>query len=287
MDYLKAAGLSYVTDSSNQDTRFLRNRIRKELLPRFLNEQPRFLEHIGELTAQFREEDAFLDRQAAEWIDRQGRGNPAGHLIVPLKGFLNLAPAMQKRVIRQGILRVGKSLRRVESGHVHQVLGLAGGVRPQGEGHFPGGLRVKRRYDHLVFSTGENEDRAPYMYVFERPGDYPLESLQRAIRLKVFSGCPREVREGGPWTAYFDRARVAFPLVLRSFRPGDRFVPLGMTGRKKIKDFFIDHKVPAEVRSQTPILLSGDDPIWVCGFQMDDRYRVTPETQTCLKVWFV
>jgi tRNA(Ile)-lysidine synthase len=89
--------------------------------------------------------------------------------------------------------------------------------------------------------------------------------------------------EGSPWTAFFDAEKVHYPLTLRSFRPGDRFVPLGMTGHKKLKDFFVDLKVPMEQRHSTPILCCDDTPVWVCGFRIDDRFKVTPDTKRVLK----
>ena len=79
-------------------------------------------------------------------------------------------------------------------------------------------------------------------------------------------------------------APVRYPLVLRNFRPGDRFIPLGMAGHKKVKDFFIDLKVPSETRASTPILTMEDTPIWICGYRIDERFRITPETVRILKI---
>jgi tRNA(Ile)-lysidine synthase len=86
------------------------------------------------------------------------------------------------------------------------------------------------------------------------------------------------------WTAYLDAEKLQYPLILRTFKPGDRFVPLGMNGQKKIKDFFIDLKIPSEMRASTPILVSQDTPVWVCGHRIDDRFKVTSETRKILKV---
>jgi len=74
--------------------------------------------------------------------------------------------------------------------------------------------------------------------------------------------------------------------MLRNFRPGDRFVPLGMTGHKKLKSFFIDMKIPSHVRACIPILTQGNEPIWICGLRIDDRFKVTSRTQRVLKITF-
>ena len=90
--------------------------------------------------------------------------------------------------------------------------------------------------------------------------------------------------EGDERKAYLDEEKLQFPLILRNFRPGDRFVPLGMTGHKKIKDFFIDLKIPVESRALIPLLVSGDRPVWVGGYRIDDGYKVTSKTKRVLAV---
>jgi len=71
-------------------------------------------------------------------------------------------------------------------------------------------------------------------------------------------------------------------LVLRSFKQGDKFIPLGMRGHRKIKDFFIDLKIPSEDRALIPILLCKGRPIWVCGYRIDDRFKITLDTKKIL-----
>ena len=71
---------------------------------------------------------------------------------------------------------------------------------------------------------------------------------------------------------------------MRTFREGDRFVPLGMDRKVKVKDYFISRKIPLERRRRIPILLAGRDIIWVVGERMDDRYKLAEDTRRILKV---
>jgi len=75
-------------------------------------------------------------------------------------------------------------------------------------------------------------------------------------------------------TALFDLDRAPFPWHVRTCRPGDRIVPLGMNGGKKVKEIFIDSKVPISQRRQTPLVFSGDTLIWVCGLRTSQLARV-------------
>jgi tRNA(Ile)-lysidine synthase len=88
------------------------------------------------------------------------------------------------------------------------------------------------------------------------------------------------------WCAFLNADHLIYPLVIRNARPGDKFVPFGMSGHKKLKDFFMDLKVPSAARAQTPILFCRDIPIWVCGFRIDDRFKILPDTKKILKVTF-
>jgi tRNA(Ile)-lysidine synthase len=71
---------------------------------------------------------------------------------------------------------------------------------------------------------------------------------------------------------------------MRSFRPGDRFHPLGSKGTQKLKEFFIDHKIAKIDRPQIPLLISGETIVWVVGYRINEGFKVTPKTQKVLKV---
>ena len=85
-------------------------------------------------------------------------------------------------------------------------------------------------------------------------------------------------------TAWMDMDRVRFPLIIRNPRPGDRFVPLGMTGSVKIKDFFINNKVPPNLRARVPLVQSADKIIWVGGMRIAEGVKITGTTKSVLKI---
>jgi tRNA(Ile)-lysidine synthase len=84
--------------------------------------------------------------------------------------------------------------------------------------------------------------------------------------------------------AYFDMDKVVFPIVIRNFRPGDRFVPFGLKGTQKLKKYFIDHKIPRTERRHHPLVISGGEIIWIAGVRRSDRARVGPHTKAVLRV---
>jgi len=90
-----------------------------------------------------------------------------------------------------------------------------------------------------------------------------------------------------PWRGYLDLDQVGQDLILRGRKPGDRFQPLGMGGRSKpLREFMIDAKIPHHIRDKLPLVVSPQNIVWVAGYRIDERARVTEGTGRVLKIWF-
>lgn len=282
--YLKARDLSYFIDSSNLQTEYLRNKIRLELLPQLLEYQPKLVEHLGQLAYILRAENKFLEDHAEDWVLKEADQKPDGDVVIPVRSFIELSEPVRNRVTRHLLKKIGKNLRRIDRGHIESVYKLAKGANPQGILNLPNVITIKKIYNQLVFTAGDKEKPEEFHYRFDGVGTFFLEEIGRSITLLEMRREACLNLQNQEWTAYLDADRLTYPLILRNFRPGDRFVPLGMAGHKKIKDFFIDLKIPSETRALIPILVSQDIPVWVCGHRIDDRFKVTSETRKILKV---
>lgn len=87
-----------------------------------------------------------------------------------------------------------------------------------------------------------------------------------------------------PLVACIDFGKLQFPLVIRKWQQGDYFKPLGMNGFKKVSDFFIDSKLSLPQKENTWMITNGEQVVWIIGHRLDDRYKITPATQTILKL---
>ena len=81
-----------------------------------------------------------------------------------------------------------------------------------------------------------------------------------------------------------DADRVGEPLLVRGRMPGDRFVPLGMERSKKLHDFMVDEKIPRAERDRVPLVVGPSGILWVAGYRIDDRFKVTPATRRLLRL---
>jgi tRNA(Ile)-lysidine synthase len=285
-NYLKAKKLASVTDSSNLKTDYLRNKIRLEIMPLLEEQQPQLTRLLGQTAEILRDEDDYLEQTAEVWVGKNIEILPQNALSMPIPYFLNLPVALRRRVLRNVIGKVKKDLRRISWDHVEAIRRLAQAEKPQAALNIPGRLTVRRTYDHLIFSTLVNRRPRPFHYPLDGAGTYDLNEIDRRLSIEEIEDRKGLRLRGSRWTAFLDAEKLPFPLALRTFKEGDKFIPFGMKGRKKLKNFFMDLKVPLEQRYSTPILCCDDKPVWVCGFRIDDRFKVTNETKKVIKLVF-
>jgi tRNA(Ile)-lysidine synthase len=285
--YIEHRGLQFVTDSSNLNTGYLRNRIRWELLPLLLKYQPRLLDRLGELSVILREEDEYIEGEAQRWVDDTLELGPDGEHAINVSDFVKLSSPLRNRVARILIRGLESGLRRIGNRHIQAICRLAVSRRPQAMVNLPQGLAVKKIYDRMVFIRDEKDRAKGFQYTLNGPGTLHLAEIGRSLVLEEIEVTPDLPFDHSKNAAFLDAEKIHFPVLVRNFRPGDRFIPLGMTGHRKIKDFFIDQKIPHDRRRLTPILFIGEIPAWICGLRLDDRFKVTEETRKILKATFI
>jgi tRNA(Ile)-lysidine synthase len=282
--YLEARGIPWRTDPTNLLAGPLRNRIRLELLPRLLEHQPRLVERLGEMADLAREEDAFLEGLARDWLDEQRGAAEDGRVVLPRPALAGLPAALRRRVVRQALGSAKGGLAGVQRNHVAAVEGLIRGERPQSRVDLPGNRCVRRSYDRILFGPSEAGEAPGYHVWMPGPGSYSLQDAGLRVVLEEKTRSAVSTLSQSPRTAFLDAGRVRYPLEMRPRRPGDRFVPLGMEGSRKVKDVLIDLKVPMEARARIPLLLSRGTVVWLCGLRIDDRFKVTGGTEKVLVV---
>jgi len=173
-------------------------------------------------------------------------------------------------------------LRRVSLSHIWAIQGLLEGTEPNKILRLPHGLTVTRAYNVLNL-TRSQEEAAPFEYSVPGPGYVEIPEIGRSMRFEVQGRKRKVFFEDSPNVALLDFDALDFPLTIRTFRPGDRFQPLGMEGEKKVKDLFMDCKIPTLYRKRVPILFQGERILWVTGIRIDHRARLKPETQKILR----
>jgi tRNA(Ile)-lysidine synthase len=281
--YLKENDESFIMDSSNLETRYLRNKIRLELLPLLLDYQPKLVEHLGELAFLCRQETRFLDGEATKLLDMITVDSSKNSLELLLTNFTTLSSSLQYRIIRQAIKKIKGNLRKIERGHIKTIIDCADKDKPQIKVNLPENIIVKKIYDRLRFSLGDTIKTQNFSYSISNMGMLTIKEINKAISLTEISKDDFMLSTDSSQAAYLDLDKLKWPLRIRNFRPGDKFMPYGMNGFKKVKDIFIDNKIPSEERKKIPILISHHDIVWVYGIRIDERYKIKQKTKRILR----
>ena len=296
--FLEEEKLHYVLDSTNESEAFHRNRVRHHLLRQVLNSyNPRVEENIAHLAGIIREENDYINAVVDKIVTEWGIGRPGSTLRVNIEDLKGLHPALQKRLILRLLQRLAKKGKGVGYIHVQAVRNLLNQGRTGGALDLPGGIRVHRGYAKLVMISRDGRTENPdkprkgrqgsrvakeFSYAVRVPGAVRVAELGLSLRFDLVE--TDEVRFGSGKRAYMDYDRVARPMRVRNARPGDRIQPLGMKGRKKVKDLFIDEKIKRDERGRLPIVADRDSVLWVPGVRLSDKVKIRDRTKSVLKI---
>jgi len=282
--YLNAHSIPFAIDSSNTNIKHLRNRIRLELVPILLDYQPNLMEQLGKFSNIIRDEDILLESITLDWIDEEAERKSTGNVSVLVSSIRTLSNPLRNRVIRALLKEIKGDLYPMEYNHIASVSKLLDNEQPQCSIDLPNGITASKVYNRLQFSQGKQKKIKGYSYSVRVPGTFFIYEAGQTIQLE-------EAHEGVDLPkgralsmAYLDADKLRYPLVIRNFRHGDRFIPLGMTGHKKLKNFFIDLKIPSDKRGSIPLLTSGDNVAWICGYRIDERFKITSQTKKIVRV---
>ncbi|MDY7019075.1 MAG: tRNA lysidine(34) synthetase TilS [Chloroflexota bacterium] len=312
LNYCQELELGPRTDSSNLSLSFLRNRLRLELLPLLRKYNPNFDEALLRLAEIARDDSIFIEEQAfGLWNEVAGQENNVVYLDREKIGLLPIA--LQRQLIRLAIARILGDIRDVEANHIEAVRSLL--RKPVGKRiSLPHGLICWGEYSNVAITKGQNlvPSKAKDLSQCPFPPPLSLRAEGEAIPLEVpgetilpgwrvlasivetltqtlsLQGRGKvEGEKGRGFVAEFDLHRTGTELLVRRRQPGDKFQPLGMSMPKKLQAFMIDAKIPLSWRERIPIVFSPGQIIWVVGYRIDDKVKVTGATKEILQLEFI
>lgn len=284
--YLEDHGQPFCRDTSNRDTDYVRNRVRHRLIPLLQGEYPHFsVESLVALNEAAIETADLVEGAVDELWPALRVECEEGAVVLDAAVYEQAPPAVRKAAAARALRRLGMpDPLPLRAEHYRALAGLAG--RGPGFGvSLPGGLHARR--EHGVLHFGRPGGRAaPPSRELPVPGSVEAPECGYRINARI---CPEEV---GPQEArqraserevFLAAERVRTPLNVRTRRPGDRFHPLGAPGRKRLKEFFIEARVPRHRRDRIALVTDAQDRIvWVVGHRIDDRFRLLAAGQPVL-----
>jgi tRNA(Ile)-lysidine synthase len=286
--YCRRRHLRPRTDTSNLSPRHFRNRVRRYLLPELRKYNPQIDEALLRTAAIASDDLDFIDKEVDRLWDRFVRIEK-GAIVIEKKGFIALPPSLQRYLLRRAVASALGSLKDIEAEHIEEILDAL--EKPAGTViGLPFGLGLTIEYDRYVL-TKDSLSICPFP-VLEKEIELNIPGKTRFLGWDVTAAVlyPSEVKvaetEIDAFSAYFDFDFTGDRLSVRSRRAGDRFRPLGMDGVKKLNRFMIDARIPQSWRGRVPVVVSPRQIIWVVGYRIDERSKVTDATLKVLRLEF-
>lgn len=283
--YCAAQGLSPRRDSSNYWPNQLRNRVRSQLIP-LLREYNPDIEEALLRTARAADADlAYINKEVSQLWGHAARERPDG-IAIDRAEFSSLHPALKRHLVRSALQRLLGDLQDIESVHIESLLEAMS--KPAGKRlSLPRGLAFYGDYSHgLITARGDVTCPLPALegeYRLNVPGE--TEFCGWRVRSSILNHRPIENDEE-KLKACLDLDVAGQELTVRGRRRGERFQPLGMEFTKRLQDFMVDAKIPRPWRDRVPLVCSRQHILWVVGWRIDHRARVTPSTKRVLYLEF-
>lgn len=281
LKYLKEIDVAFVEDSTNACLKHDRNRLRHRLMPLLETEYaPGLSGRLVELAAEMRDVNDLLGMLAERAL--ADCGNDDGSLN--LDRFKLLHPAIACAVLRRYLAARAGNLLRFERAHFHALGRLCLTGPPNGRIVLPDGWLVRRVYGKLLIMKSEEfkeEFKKDVAQSFEVPLPFEGVTAVEAARMVFKSSLIRRDEARMPRDAYeavFDARKVGAGLSVRNFNPGDRIAPLGVAGSRKVKEVFIDSKIPAQQRRRFPVVLLDGQVAWLPGLVRSNIALMTAAT---------
>ncbi len=281
-DFLRRRQIRYAIDESNRDNRLLRNRIRNLLLPYLRkNYNPSIDESLIRLQENLVEGWGVLEQSLRTFVPRK-EGEEV--VSIPLER-LSVLSDFQIYLLIDLILREQFDVTQdMEKVHFDAAKRLIRSSQSGRRVKFPHGITIHREQTVIRLTRERKRHHPPVQpeeIILPGTGTYSLPRRNLSVTIETIECTGTRIRSNER-EAYF--SSLHFPIRVRNRKPGDRIVPLGMKGRKKLSDLFIDRKVSLHRREQIPVFEDANGIFWIPGVAIDERTRVRPQTRKVIHI---
>ncbi len=264
LNYAKNENIKWREDSSNKENKYLRNKIRLEIVPKLKELHPTFSENFQKTQNHLDQTNAILKNHIGE-MKKALFYKDDDHYKIDIIELLKLQP------IDAYLYQLFHEFGFTEWDNVSALLSGTSGKEVRSKTH-----SLLKDRTHLILS--ERKDAANGIF-FISEKDSMLE-----VPVQLIFEAVDTLGKASKNVVFLDKEKLNYPLVLRNWEKGDYFYPFGMKGTKKVSKFFKDEKMDMYSKSKQWLLCSGDTIIWVVGKRMDERFKIDASTRSILKI---
>lgn len=276
-EYCALNNLQPKIDSTNKETIYTRNKIRLELIPYIKeNFNSNIIENLNKLSQIIKDEEDFLELYVYDIIKKYYKNN---RFNIDIFNYNHIS--IKRRILRKIIEDVYGSLNGIEHKHIDECIEL---IDKKETGKYlvlPHNIICKIEYQNFVVEMFK-ENTLEYEYKINIPGETYISEIDMHVKTKVLESL-NNVKDK-PFIKYFDYDKIGNDIVVRNRRQGDYIFLKGLSGKKKLKDVFIDNKVPREQRQTIPLVAKESEILWIVGMRDTARYKIDETTKHILEI---
>jgi tRNA(Ile)-lysidine synthase len=274
--YAKDRKLFFREDSSNATEKYARNFLRRKIIPALEQRiNPSLVSTLKTATTILRQSEDFVsqetDRLRADIVAKRD-----GLFLLDSEKLSSLHPFLRQMIVHGMMLEIGiePTFERITS-IVRLCSNKRGSQVECGQGWV-----AERGINEIVVARPEVMEK--FSCTMRTSGSIAYDRF--SISVEKCLQFPRTFVRHSVMEEYVDGKKLHFPLTVRSWKEGDTFVPIGMKGFKKLSDFFVDEKISKDMKHSVPIVASGKDIVWVAGMRLDERFKITRDTEYAYKL---
>lgn len=274
-NYAQQYALAWREDSSNISRKYARNLIRLEVMPKLLQINPALLSTLDTTLERLYFTEKVLQQYAKEVKERsiEKRGKDI-YLLLSVLQSIEAMPVILAEILKPYGFNYDQS--KTIATQIHDTSRDQVGNTFHSENYT---LNLDRK--HLIISP--SRERETRVYYLEQSEEELKVNQHFVLKCKTQDARHYHIN-ADPKIAALDLDKLRFPLQVRSWQAGDWFQPLGMKGKKKLSDFMIDHKIPLNLKDRVYVLTSGEAIVWVMGYRIDDRFKITKATKQVFQI---
>ena len=280
-EYLTKRNILYRTDSTNLEKDYTRNKIRLELVPYLeKNINSASSSHILNLSRQLNEIENYMETRYQKCYFENVEED-AEKTIINIAGLRNYPDIIKREVVRMCVQRTAGKLKDITAEHIYAIMN----IMDSETGKYvtlPYGIICMNSYGKCILKKNIEISGIEYDIPIEHPGEYLLENGDKLI-VSIENSINFEEKI---YTKWFDYDKISTVIRLRSRKEGD-YLEVRDGKHKKLKSYFIDEKVPRELRNTIPVLAEENHVIWAVGYRISEKYKITKDTKRVLKVQYI
>jgi tRNA(Ile)-lysidine synthase len=279
--FLNSREIRYRIDSTNVDTKYARNRVRYDLIP-YLEKQfnPNIestLIHEADIIAV---EDDYLKIQAQKIFEEISKSDARG-IHFKINSLLQLHKALQRRLLRLAIRHIKGDLKRIRWCHINDIMQIMTESKDDAEVALPQGIIAKKHNKEILIGCEISEKKVNFCKTVPVSGILKIKEIDEnyTIRVEPIKTVKNKYMQKDNDNAFLDADKLGKQLIVRNRREGDLFFPLGSKGKKKLKAFLIDKKIPRQKRDMIPLFIAREEIAWVAGLAIGEHFKIDPSTR--------